>query len=252
MLHRAAVVLAVAALLTTEAGAQVAIRGAAKGLVAPTRAITLDAPPLRNDQAVGDALRASQGVRFEGAVFMNDKNCGNPFGTGCGIPGKGIGAISNGSAAVPIAPSISILFDKPITGIAFNLFALDLKGDDGRRLLSDTEFQLLDGFGQVIDLNKDGKPDFSFADVPQDPFLNPSAPLKWWGFEGGEFGGIRIIAPRTTEDPKNVVYAMWLTNFEIAEPTAVTLVPEPSTIALVAAGLFGFAAARRRRLRARG
>ena len=43
------------------------------------------------------------------------------------------------------------------------------------------------------------------------------------GFEGGEFGGIRIIAPLTTVDPKDVVFAMWLTNLEIDEPDPVAV-----------------------------
>jgi len=118
-----------------------------------------------------------------------------------------------------------------------------------------TEFQLLDRNGNVIDVNKDGNADFSFAAVPQDPFTSIGAPL-WWGFSGGEFGGIRIVAPvfeGVTKDGIrfDVVYAMWLTNIQISEPPPpAQVVPEPSTIALVAVGLFGLAVARRRRARA--
>jgi len=246
VLHRVGVLLAVSALFATEARAQIAINGAAAGLSSPTRAINLIAPPLVDNVVVGDKLRAGQGVRFEGAIFMNNQNCGNPFGSDCGIQQPGLGAISNGDAALPLAPSVSIVFDSPITGIAFNLFALDFVTDAGLRLVTKTEFQLLDRSGRVIDSNSDGKADFSFAAIPQDPFTSAGDPLKWWGFEGGEFGGIRIVAPIFETVPTDVVYAVWLTNLQIAEPPPVQVVPEPATVALVAAGLFGLALARRR------
>ena len=252
MLHRVGIVLAIGALLATEARAQTAIKGASQGLAAPTRMINLGA--LTNNNEVGDLLRPGQGVRFSGAIFLDNKNCGNPFGPPGATcpdardrPGFGLGAISNGDGASPFAPSISIVFDKPISGIAFNLFALDFVTGAGARLVTDSRFQLLDGSGNVIDADNDGNADFSFAAVPQDPLTNVGESLKWWGFSGGTFGGIRIVAPVFETVPTDVVYAMWLTNIEIAEPPPATqVVPEPSTVALVAAGMLGLVIARRR------
>lgn len=208
--------------ITAPLGAQQAISNRVAGLTPSELVRTLPFTLATDLTEIGDALAADHGVTFQNAVFL-----ANPTGGAYPIPN---GAATIG-VAFPTGDAISMSFASPITAIAFQAFA-QLVPD-----VSETRFEVFSGATLLS----------SFSGRPQDPTQIGSAPLRWWGFEGGSFDRLVIWAPTTGSGAGANVWGLGLTNITIADvPSVPVEVPEPAgMLALLAVGAVGLALRKR-------
>jgi hypothetical protein len=214
-----------------------------------------------NWDAVPDAVSSPNA--FPG-TFFNGNVAGRARGVLFGTPGTGFEVSANAGAGVQfgsIDPSYPAIFEpfspsKLFTAIGSNIVDVEF------RLPSDqTTVALTRGFGVVFsdvdDVNTTSLEFFDFGGnlIGGGPFFAPAAPgSATFSFLGVSFDSPLVRRVRITSGNQLLVSGntaqdlVVMDDFIYGEPVnAAAVVPEPSTVALVAGGLAALAGAARRR-----